>query len=222
MKIVSWNCCGKFREKFPLIRTQNADIYVIQECENPQTHKKLLDEFYSDYVWYGEKDSKGLGIFASDNVKMEINDWPAYCLRHFISVKLNDEFDLVGVWASPPYIEEYYIYQSINIDKYNENTIIIGDFNSNAIWDKSHRKRNHTAVVNELKEKNIHSAYHCITNEKAGCESQSTFHLYRHEDKNYHIDYCFINPKRIKVFEILEYKKWQQYSDHSPIVITID
>lgn len=35
MKIVSWNCNGKFREEFNFIKKLDADIYVIQECENP-------------------------------------------------------------------------------------------------------------------------------------------------------------------------------------------
>ena len=221
MKIISWNCRGKFREKFSVIQNENADIYVIQECENPEKYKKIFAGFLSNYVWCGEKDSKGLGIFVQPNVKMQVNNWPLYCLRHFISVKINDSIDLLGVWASPPYIEEYYIYQSINIDNYGENTLIIGDFNSNVIWDKEHGKRNHSAVVAELKEKNIVSAYHYVTGEEAGQETQSTFYLYKHNDKKYHIDYCFLNPMHIKDFQILNSNEWLQYSDHMPIQIVI-
>lgn len=222
MKIVSWNCCGKFREKYSSIKSLDADIYVIQECENPKNYPEKFKDFYSNYIWYGEKESKGLAIFAKNNIKMENNNWPTYCLRHFISVRINGNFDLIGVWASPPYIEEYYIYQSINIDRYNNSTLLIGDFNSNAIWDKSHKQRNHSNVVAELKQKNIVSAYHYVNNEQEGHETQNTFFMYRNPNKAYHIDYCFINSERIIDFDILPSNNWLKHSDHTPIVININ
>ena len=221
MKIISWNCRGKFREKYSYILSQDADIYVIQECENPEKHKKQFAGFLPNYIWYGLKDSKGLGIFAKEHVKLTQNNWPTYCLRHFISVNVNDSVDLIGVWASPPYIEEYYIYQSVNFDRFTENTIIIGDFNSNARWDKEHGERNHTAVVQKLKTKNIVSAYHYVTRENAGLESQSTFQMYKHKDKKYHIDYCFLSPTKLKHFSILDAEAWMEHSDHFPIQVTI-
>lgn len=221
MKIISWNCCGKFREKFSAIQKEDADIYVIQECENPEKYKAAFQDFLATYIWHGEKDNKGLGIFVKPHISIEKNDWLTYCLRHFISVKINNDFDLLGVWACEPYIAEYYIYQNINFDFYNQNTIIIGDFNSNAIWDKKHEVRTHTAVINELLTKNLVSAYHHVTGEQAGCETQPTFYLYRHDNKKYHIDYCFIDPTRIKKFQILNSTDWLQYSDHLPIQIII-
>ncbi len=37
MKIVSWHCNGAFRKKYSILFEKiPADIYVIQECENPQ------------------------------------------------------------------------------------------------------------------------------------------------------------------------------------------
>lgn len=47
MRIVSWNCSGKFREKFKNIQKIKADIYVIQECENP---KKYIESEYNNFA----------------------------------------------------------------------------------------------------------------------------------------------------------------------------
>ena len=76
-------------------------------------------------------------------------------------------------------------------------------------------------MVNELKNKGLVSAYHYVYKEKQGCETEKTFYLYRHKDKGYHIDYCFIDKERLKKFEILNDARWLEISDHLPIVIEI-
>ena len=55
LKIVSWNCNGKFREKFTEIIEEDADIYVIQECEDPsQSSEEEYREFAGEnYIWTG-------------------------------------------------------------------------------------------------------------------------------------------------------------------------
>ena len=222
MKIISWNCNGKFREKHKYITQEQADIYVIQEFENPELYTKEFNNTFSNYVWFGDNKNKGLAIFVKGDISLKNNSWPFYCLRNFISVKINNKYDLVGIWACSPYIEEYYVYQSINIDKYSENTILIGDFNSNAMWDKKHGKRNHSIVVSELEKINIVSAYHHFYKEEQGKESRATFYLYRHSDKPYHIDYCFANSHKMKNFEILNDNKWLKLSDHLPILVEME
>lgn len=98
MKIVSWNANGKFSEKFPAILEEDADIYVIQECENPLIiDSEKYADFASNYFWVGENQYYGLGIFAKDNVKLKLMDFDAKGLRYFIPVNVNDDFNLLGV-----------------------------------------------------------------------------------------------------------------------------
>lgn len=222
MKIVSWNCNGKFREKFDIISRLDADIYVIQECENPvECNDDGYRQFASNHLWIGERKNKGLGIFWRESIHIELNDWPAYCLRNFLSVKVNHQFNLLAVWACKPYIEEYYIYQCINFENIkNYDIVIIGDFNSNKIWDKETGTRNHSKVVNELESVGIKSVYHATTHELQGEEKKNTFYLFRHLDKGYHIDYCFSNMAN-KEFDVIDNYDWLSYSDHMPLYIIV-
>ena len=73
MKIVSWNCAGAFREKFTSIIEENADIYVIQECEDPAKAKsgEYKDFAGDNYFRTTDGKDKGLGIFAGGHVKLE-------------------------------------------------------------------------------------------------------------------------------------------------------
>ena len=59
MRVISWNCNLKFKEKFELVSSYNPDICFIQECE------KLSDDFFPDYdyFWTGRNEKKGLGIW---------------------------------------------------------------------------------------------------------------------------------------------------------------
>jgi len=220
VKIVSWNCNGKFREKFQHIQHFNADICIIQECENPEKYPNTdYSLFAKNCMWIGENENKGLGVFAKENVIIENKNWKSFCLRHFLPVRVNNEFDLLAVWACKPYIEEFYVYQSINFDKFSSDMLIIGDFNSNAMWDKKHETRTHTAVVDKLSSLGLVSIYHAHNNEFHGAETQKTFFLYRHQDKGYYIDYAFASMSTVTKFEIADCNEWLKFSDHLPIVL---
>lgn len=65
MKIVSWNCNGALRKKFAQLCKLNADIYVIQECEDPaQCSDMTYKAWAENYLWIGKSKNKGLGVFA--------------------------------------------------------------------------------------------------------------------------------------------------------------
>lgn len=221
MRIVNWNCNGKFREKFKHLDEFCADILVIEECEDP--NKYIETDYYKfakNYFWIGENPNKGLGIFAKRNIKIKKLHWKAYCLRYFLPICVNDTFNLLGVWTKKPYIEEFFIYQSINFSKINSNTIIVGDFNSNAIWNKEHGCRNHSAVVKLLEKKGLYSAYHFQSKEEHGNESCKTFFLHKNPNKGFHIDYCFLPKEKLESFKIFN-NSWISLSDHLPIIIDI-
>ncbi len=94
-----------------------------------------------------------------------------------------------------------------------QNSIIVGDFNSNKIWNEWDRCWNHSDVVRELSEIGIESLYHKFTNEIQGEETKPTFFLQRKIEKPYHIDFCFA-PKglsdKLLNLEIGNYDDWKE------------
>lgn len=231
MKIISWNVNGKFSEKFPAILEEDADIYVIQECENPLIiDSKEYVDFASNYFWVGENQYYGLGIFAKDNVKLELMDLDAKGLRYFIPVNVNNDFNLLGVWTNPDMDGTKTIYYPKEITKYyeehkdlgffNEDMIICGDFNCDVSLKGSHAN-NVYEVIEKLSECNLVDIYHQLTGENEGEETTPTFYMYRHLDKPYHLDHIFSSPDKVKDLEIGDADKWLQLSDHVPLIFEI-
>lgn len=207
-----------------MLQGLNSDIYIIQECENPAMIKdEEYKKFSSNYIWVGYK-SKGLGIFVKDTLILKNNHWETYGLEWFVSCTINDRLTLLGIWGSGNYIEDIYVYLQIHNEKLKntDNILICGDFNSNSRWDKKHKRRTHSSVVNQLEDLHLYSCYHFKKNEIQGQESEPTFYMYRNKNKPYHIDYCFYNKENIKSLQIGKFEDWISLSDHMPIIVDID
>lgn len=100
MKIITWNACCKFREKYSLLSQYDADILVIQECEDPSRSLcQAYRAFSGQYVWVGANKNKGLGIFCKPGLQIDSLNWESRSLSYFLPVRINDSFDLIGVWA---------------------------------------------------------------------------------------------------------------------------
>jgi len=222
MKIVSWNCNCKFREKHRIISELDADIYVIQECENPQTTKSTeYRAFAENHLWIGNNGNKGLGIFARPSIHLRQYKWDTEGLSYFLPCKVDQSLDIVAVWAMEPYSKNYLEFQNRNSRRIRKKAVIIGDFNSNAIWDKKYSAGSHSKFVVELQKKGLISAYHLINGERHGEETIPTFYLYRSMERPYHMDYCFCKREILSQFTIGDYKYWLQYSDHMPLEVDI-
>lgn len=231
LKILTWNCGGAFRKKFNNISNEDADIYIIQECEDPaRSNDEIFRKWATNYLWVGENKNKGLGVFAANGIEIENLYWDTEGLKYFIACRVNDKFNLVAAWchgANSPtfgYIGQLWKYLQIHKLKLGD-SIIAGDFNSNAIWDKWDRWWNHSDVLRELLELNIESLYHKFYNEEQGKESQPTFYLQRNLNKPYHIDYIFGSTdfaNSIRNFTVGNADSWLELSDHMPVVMTVN
>ncbi|MDD4576604.1 MAG: hypothetical protein PHI36_09275 [Bacteroidales bacterium] len=235
MKIITWNCNGAFRRKFEYLTSFNADLLVIQECENPsETNHKQFTEWAENFLWIGDNKNKGLAVFAKPEIKLTKLNWSSnyenHNVKYFLPCSVNNKFDLLAVWThrnnSPNfgYIGQFWKYLQIN--RHNIlNTFIVGDLNSNSNWDEWDRWWNHSDVVSILNERGLESYYHKITGEAQGKESKPTLFFQKNIDKKYHIDYIF-GPtefiKRIKKYEIGKVEKWLHLSDHMPIFCELE
>jgi exonuclease III len=231
MKIIEWNCNMAFRKKNVEILKYNPDILIVPECEN---EKKLkfgkLTPVPRDFLWFGQNENKGIGIFSYSDYKLNLIEYSTR-FKYVIPIEIRGQtqFNLFAIWAmdSKDHWYERYIAQvwlGINyFDNFlSDSTLLVGDFNSNKIWDSHSRLANHTDVVDYLDSKNIHSLYHLQYRENQGNETKPTLFLHRKFDKPYHIDYCFASDSFIEQgysFKIGDYNDWIQLSDHVPIMI---
>ena len=232
MKIVTWNCNMAFRKKAIFILAEKPDVLIIPECENPEKlifNKDTMKP--TDIYWYGDNPNKGLGIFSYCDYKITPLANHDASFRYVLPLTIENEHEKIiclAVWAQKPDKHDNYGIQIWNAINFyadllrNENVIIIGDFNSSAIWDKPNREANHTNIVKLLNELNFESAYHYFHKQEQGSETDPTLYLHRKLDRPYHIDYCFTSKsltKRLKNVRIGKYDDWKNYSDHIPLTV---
>lgn len=244
MNIFNWNCNGGLRNKLDRLKEIDADLFIIQECEDPKRSSKDYQNWAGNYLWYGKNKNKGIGIFPKNNNQVsQLNwqgtfeikglnsknpstKWSTSDLELFFPFTFNDKYQILAVWTkkndseSFGYMGQFWKYLQIHrTDLNKENTLIIGDFNSNSIWDQEGRWWNHSDVVQELCDINLESAYHTLNNIKQGKEPDPTFFMRRDKNRPYHIDYIFSNPQMLKnsSLKIGKIKDWINFSDHMPL-----
>jgi hypothetical protein len=226
MRIVTWNCCrGPLGKKAPLLSALGPDISVLQECAKPGANTR-------NTLWFGDNPNIGLAVQASGGYSLRalppIMETPKYVIP--ISVSGPREFTLFAVWTLGTRPFRYVEAAARAVDLYRDvirtsPSVLMGDFNSNRIWDRTHRRGfNHSSLVQRLDDLGLVSAYHHQRKEEHGQESEPTFHLQKKKERPYHIDYCFLPrtwAEEIARVEIGDYETWRKHSDHMPLLVEV-
>jgi exonuclease III len=235
MRLVTWNCNGAYRKKAAVIAAYKPDLAVIQECESLEKLKFVNGmPPPSAGLWFGDNSNRGLGVFSYTGLNFELHRSYDDSIRYCVPLKVSghSNFNLIAIWAmghadpALSYIGQVFQALAVYQDFIEQaETLLVGDFNSNTIWDRPRRVGNHSRVVADLEKTGIVSLYHTYFKEDQGLETQPTFYLYRNQEKNYHLDYCFAPTHwahKLKSVSVGAYADWTQLSDHSPVFVEFD
>lgn len=229
MRLVTWNCNGALRRKYQILEALDADILVVQECEDPAQSTADYQAWAGEHAWIGLSKNKGVGIFPRRGQSLERLDWGQDHGGLFLPVRIADSITLLGLWTlgrkstgQYSYIAQFWHYLQLNRPNLEQANLVCGDFNSNQIWDATRKKRNHSECVRELGEIGFRSLYHLTMGEEQGVETRPTFYLHRSELKPYHIDYVFAHDsmliEKAPRVQVGNRGMWINVSDHMPVI----
>src|SRR5260370_10349500 len=226
MRIVSWNCNMGFEKKRDVVMSLKPDILVLQEC----SAKDIANTDAPFKHWVGSHNNKGMAIIGFANHEYIIDssyteEWP-WC----IPVRVEDvPLHILGLWACVKDQRLRYVRVTQQaIDYYARflsmsPMIVIGDFNSNTIWDRLHRERSHSELVEKLGRLGLVSVYHTLRDEIQGQEVTPTQFIYRNLANSYHPDFAFVSKAISRSCELIigNPSEWIHKSDHMPLILTI-
>ncbi len=219
-----------FRRKKRQILEKDPDILVVPECENPEIKGEWND--FTAWEWIGENDNKGLGVFTRNGVSIESATEIEEC-QYALAVE-TDVLDALAVWAMNDkqnprqrYIGQVWTALQNKPGFVDGDTIFLGDFNWNIVWDESPKSPlcgDFSKTVEELNGYGLQSVYHQITEEEFGEESSPTLFMHKKEERPYHVDYAFLPEPMLEsaVISVGNYDDWIDESDHMPIIIDVD
>ncbi len=227
MRLGTWNCCsGPLDTKLNAAKCLAADILVIPEC--PKLSKESSQE-----LWFGDNPRKGIAVIADPEIVLERIELDFELPLYVVPIQVHTPlpFLLLAVWAKNEGADQYVrgVVRAVRLCEgliQSQPTVMLGDFNSNSIWDSSHPKGfNHSSLVSQLFSYGLESSYHTYYSEQQGQESRATYFMYRHKNRPFHIDYGFIPTSwsaALSNVKVGSYEEWAEVSDHMPLIIDVE
>ncbi len=240
----------KFHSKWEDLQKLRPDISIVQECASPSVlARRNLSLDPTQCLWINKADAttedKGLGVFASDGVKIRV----AACWSE-IRRRWDDDPSRLDVLLPfeivyPRRLNVLAVWSFNNRTRLGKKTmrgpvlvaidelgnwlteapsLVIGDFNNHRRWDTSRDLNNFAHHLTAFDEIGFKSAYHSL-NDIGHDEEPDQTHLWR-AGKSYHIDYAFgaaglLEGASCRVEPLERWCGKGGLSDHSPLVLDL-
>jgi exonuclease III len=100
LRIATWNCNGALRKKWGQLAALKADVYVVQECEDPsQTNDAAYNSWCANHLWTGTNKNKGIGIFATSERTLQAVPLDLAPLELFLPCLVDGAWPLLATWT---------------------------------------------------------------------------------------------------------------------------
>ena len=182
-------------------------------------------------LWVGPNPNNGLAVVPGDGYEVGLGPMARGAPWSIVPLVMSRpvQMHLLMVWTR----QEHDYVRGLNraLSRYARfllaaPSVVLGDFNANAIWDNARRPTDFSRVASRLMDQfGLVSAYHARTGEAFGSESEATHYFWRRRTRPFHIDYCFVPLHWVgglRSVTILDRPPWDTLSDHRPLVIDYD
>jgi hypothetical protein len=222
MRIVTWHCSMAFHKKRHLLDALLPDVAIVQEVSK----KDIEGGDYPFAAWVGSNPRKGIGVigYRPANYRMTEPSDPALPWPIPFSI---DGLNVVALWAHQLTTNLRYVRVTHEIaDRHagflgSDRGLIIGDFNSNTVWDSHHPGRNHSMLVDKLGGLGLDSVFHRQERVAHGGEQVKTYFHQWNAQAGHHIDYAFLSSSVDAKVAIGEPDVWLPHSDHMPLILEV-
>lgn len=222
MRIVSWNCSMAYYKKRHLIEALQPDVVILQEVAK----KDISAAEHPFAAWTGSNLNKGLGVVGFANARYKISEHADPNLPWHLPFSI-DGLNVIALWAHQLDRELRYVRVTHEIvDRHAEflsggNALLMGDFNSNTVWDRAHPGRNHSMLVGKLTGLGLSSVYHRDGVNDQGAEPTKTYFHTRNLRFGHHIDYAFLSDGIPADLRVGVSEDWLGHSDHMPLILDV-
>ncbi|MCO4237150.1 exonuclease/endonuclease/phosphatase family protein [Pseudarthrobacter raffinosi] len=189
--------------------------------------KKDISEAEHPFAaWTGSNLNKGLGVIGFADARYKITETADPNLPWHLPFSI-DELNILALWAHQLNRELRYVRVTHQIVERHagflatDRALLMGDFNSNTVWDREHPGRNHSMLVDKLAGLGLSSVYHRHEVADHGAETAKTYYHQWNERFGHHIDYAFLSDGTAANLRIGDADAWLAHSDHMPLILDI-